>query len=115
MRALALMGVLGAMGALAACDSPSCQSACRQAYGEATGECSIRVPGRTPGELIQDCISRCENALDQPGEIGDYDPYTRNTSGQTITLENERQAAEWMTCVVTSDCSRLNQGYCEPI
>lgn len=115
MRAsLSLIAVVSAALWSVGC-GPNCQDACRRAYGEAPGECAVRIPGRTAGENFQECMTRCETALETPGELGSYDPYTRNTSGQTVQLTNERQAAEWMTCVVTSGCENLEEGFCEPI
>lgn len=94
---------------LAGC-GPSCQEACNRAFKE--NECNLSVPGATQNELARDCISECESALRKPGDLDGYDPNERHTSGESIRLENERQAAVWMDCVVETACERLDQGYC---
>ena len=99
---------------------PNCQSTCQRIYGNGVNDageedCSIQRPGRDQGELIDTCMDNCEEALEQPGELGTFDPYTRTGSNQSVSLENERQAAEWMECVTETDCQRMQEGYCAPI
>ena len=90
----------------------NCQAACNYKYN--ISECSVLPPGwgDRSDELIQMCIAECENALEKPGDVGSYDPDDRNTSGEAVTLENERQAALWMDCILESACERIEQGYC---
>ena len=109
---------------LTGCGSgPDCQSTCQYIYGDGNqrleGEletnCGIPRPGRSTEELIENCLVSCELALEEPGEIGTYDPNTRQGSDVSIELDNEAQAAVWMECVTASDCERLEEGYCAPI
>jgi len=48
--------------------------------------------------------------------MGVYDPY-QPYHGDAQTLENEKQAAAWMDCVWSADCSDLDPsvGLCSPI
>jgi len=119
MRALLALGSTALLIFLSGC-GPNCQSTCQRIYGngvnaDAIEDCAIQRPGRTQSDLIDTCMDNCENALDQPGELGVYDPYTRTSSNQSVELENERQAAVWMECVNETDCERMGQGYCAPI
>lgn len=92
---------------------PTCQTACSRLYSPQ--ECDIRVPGQPDWtDTYRDCVDECELALTLPGELGDYDPDERPTGGESITLDNERQAAAWMDCVEENTCERLNDGYCPP-
>lgn len=99
---------------LSAC-GPNCQTTCTRIYSSAENGCGIAVPGRDEDQVIRDCVDECEFALARPGEIGDYDPNTRNTSGTAIELQNEKQAAIWMDCVEQTDCVALDDGFCAPI
>jgi hypothetical protein len=108
---------------LTGCGRPNCQNTCQYIYGdgnqniegELVNNCGIPRPGRSTSELLTDCLVYCEDALDQPGELGNYDPYTRQGSDVSIEIDNEAQAAVWMECVTASDCERLEEGYCAPI
>lgn len=108
------LGVLLAAGC-----GPNCQTTCQRLYADGIQDgqedCGIGRPGRTQGELIDQCNDYCEAALDTPGDLGSFDPYTRAGSNESITLENERQAALWMECVADTTCTRLNEGYCAPV
>ncbi len=112
MRKLFLASALGLVTLATAC-GPTCQSTCDRLYLESS--CNIQRAGRTLDELIGYCMGECEAALNEPGELGDYDPYERSGSGVSVTLGNEKQAAVWMECVAAQDCSRLEDGYCAPI
>jgi hypothetical protein len=107
LSSIALMTVLAGCG-------PSCQSACRRAY--APDECDLQVPGSDNWtEPYRDCVDQCEFGLAHPGDLGSYDPNQRNTTGASITLENEEQSAAWMDCVTEQACDRLSDGYCAPL
>jgi hypothetical protein len=93
--------------------NPTCQSVCNKIYNEQY--CGIVRPGKESDELIADCQGYCEDALTEPGEMGNYDPYERESSSTSVTLDNEQQAALWMDCVSDQSCERLGQGYCAPI
>ncbi len=102
---------------LAAC-GPTCQSTCQKLYSES--ECNLQRPGKSQNELTKDCLAKCETALKEPGDLDGYDPYSRAGSTNSVTLENENQAAAWMTCVEQQSCDRLdyrsgNGGYCQPV
>lgn len=116
-----------ALAALAAgCDSdcpggtdcasgPSCYSACEKLYGEGDGACNIQIPSRTGQEMQGDCISHCVSAMNNAGEIGDYEPNERASSDDQVALENEQQAALWMDCVAETSCENLEKNYCAPV
>jgi hypothetical protein len=106
------MWVLGASALLGGC-GPTCQSTCNKIYSPS--ECAVPTPGQEWTDMNRDCEDACEEALTKPGEVGDYDPDERNTTGESIELENERQAALWMDCIAEQACDRLQEGYCEPI
>lgn len=92
---------------------PTCQTTCHKIY--APEECDIRVPGVPDWtDMYDDCVEDCELALQRPGVLGDYDPDERPTGGESVVLENERQAGAWMNCVEETTCERLNDGYCPP-
>jgi hypothetical protein len=107
-----LIGVVFGSVALQGC-GPTCQTACHRLY--APEVCDIRVPGVPEWtDMYDTCMDECEVALTKPGELGDYDPDQRPTGGESVHLENERQAGAWMLCVEETDCGRLNEGYCPP-
>jgi hypothetical protein len=93
---------------------PNCQSTCERLYFEDAANCGVPTPGRDTDEAFRDCINACEEALDAPGELGTYNPDDRQTSGESIILQNETQAAAWMECVDQTSCEDINAGYCEP-
>ena len=113
MRSLLLAALLPVPLLLGGCgDSVSCQSACQRAFQ--SGECNIRVPGQTQDRLVRDCIRECEGALRRTGDVGNYDPNDRNSidRSEPFSLQNEKQAALWIDCVLESSCPRLNDGFC---
>ena len=99
----------------AGCGEPprTCQSTCRKVY--APQECDIDTPGADWADMYDDCVDECDYALSQPGDLGGYNPDERITSGESVRLENEQQAAAWMDCVWETACQRLEEGYCAPI
>jgi hypothetical protein len=103
------VGLFG--GALAGCGA-NCQSACNKKYN--ISECAVLPPGfgDKSDQLIRECVGECERALQRPGEVGSYDPLERNTTGEAVVLENEKQAALWMDCIADSACDRIEDGYC---
>lgn len=112
---LALM-FLPLVGLLATACGPTCDSTCGKIYGQlADGNCNQRIPGEDPSASFDRCVDRCEAALDTPGELGDYSPRDRITSGVIPDLENEKQAAVWMDCVDELSCDLLDDGFCAPI
>ena len=115
----ALLGLGISLIGLVAC-GPNCQNTCDQVYNA----CSIDKPGQTKSELLRDCNNECNSALQNSGEMGEYDPFARRSSSQSITLENETQAAAWMDCVwfyapdaSPDQCADLDpsSGFCAPI
>lgn len=117
MRALVVVIVASL---LAGC-GPNCSKACERVYDD----CQITKPGQEKGELLQDCVTECEDALLQDGDVGDYQPNRpRSSQNRSIILENESQAAAWMDCVfdvapdaTAAQCQQLDPsvGYCAPI
>ena len=106
-----------------------CQSACTKLYGtapncgQANGDDSkaegyfggLIGPGQTQEKMNRQCMKECENALDKPGDAGDYDPNTYTPATETVTLENDEMAALWMDCVEAQSCENLADGYCSPV
>ncbi len=107
--------LIGLVPVLTTACGPDCRSTCQRIYSTAENGCGIPIPGREPEASIRDCVDECEDALSTPGVLGDYDPNTRNTSGEAVVLENEKQAAAWMDCVDQADCLVLDDGFCAPI
>ena len=113
--------LLSLVGLFAAGCGPNCQSTCSHLFDPS--ECAIARPNQKPSQQINDCVTACEYALSQPGEVGDYDPDTPNTSS-SVELQNERQAAAWMDCVWATapegsldgsdECRAIDEGYCAP-
>lgn len=122
MRNLLIASLTGATLLIAGC-GPNCQSTCQRLYadgsqnigGDTVEDCGIERAGRSQTQLIDDCMNQCENALDTPGEMGPYDPYTRSGSSESVTIDNERQAAIWMQCIEETSCDRLTDGFCLPV
>ncbi|MFT7519741.1 MAG: hypothetical protein ACI9MC_001884 [Kiritimatiellia bacterium] len=115
MRSFLITAALIAMAATSVgCgeDTRSCQSACSRAFK--SSECGIPVPGEESGSLIKDCIRECETALRLTGELGNYDPDDRNSVDRSTRyqLQNEKQSAVWMDCVMETSCEALEDGYC---
>ena len=113
MRLGILLAVVGVPALLAGC-SKNCQATCERIYG---AECDITIPGITTDELMTECQSDCEQALQQPGSMGNYNPYNQRDPTVDFHLENEKQAAEWMDCVSNATCEELDpvSGICYPI
>lgn len=101
---------VGAAGCNADLD---CQSTCNKLYQ--TEECGIPSPGSTQSELIDLCNTSCNNALDVPGEVGDYNPDEYTPASANIELKNDKQAAIWMECISETSCDFLQDGYCAPV
>lgn len=103
------------VGLLQGC-GPTCQSTCTKLY-QPGGECQIERPGRTTSELYDSCMSACDDALSQPGEVGSYNPYERQNSATSATsaLKNDQRAAVWMDCIAETSCDYLEDGYCAPV
>jgi hypothetical protein len=113
MRSLVLCGLLAALGV--GCDQ-NCQSTCGRVYD--ASECGVTVSGVSSNRLRDDCVEACEEALLKTGEMGTYNPYQRANPVNPPELRNERQAAEWMNCVWSSECTEIEPsegGLCAPI
>ena len=113
MRQILLIGLVAPFF-MAAC-GPTCQSTCQKLYSES--ECNIKRPDMEQSELIRDCLNYCEDALDTPGDLGNYDPFNTEGSSRSKVLENENQAASWMYCVSEIACDDLGGGAnkCPPV
>ncbi len=92
---------------------PSCSAACDHLYGE--DDCAIERPGRSLQDSHDFCMEECQAAVAQPGELGDYDPWTQSDRSTSVQLENRQQAQEWKACVVETSCEDLTDGYCAPV
>lgn len=117
-----VLPVLLALPLLTGCGE-TCQSTCTHVYDPS--ECGIIIPGVGTDKIVGECVRQCERALATPGDIGTYDPKSRNT-GADIKLENDQQAAAWIDCVweiapepgPQESCSQLDPaigGKCAPI
>lgn len=115
MLALAAGGLL-----LGTACGPNCQNTCNQVYVQ----CNTQKAGQTQEQLLRECISECTTAMQESGELGDYNPEQRRVSNEPITLENDQQAAAWMDCVwnhapdaSAEQCDEIDPtvGYCAPI
>jgi hypothetical protein len=114
MRNLGLVALVAAAVPISGC-GPTCQSTCNRLYQEAEPSCNIQSVASDRTELLTRCNESCEDALDTPGEIGDYTPHEYTPSSKNIDLENDKQAALWMDCVAETSCEHLNDGYCAPV
>lgn len=98
---------------LSACEAPvSCQTACQLAFRE--NECNVKVPGQEADTLVRECVQECEVALRRTGELNGYDPDDRNSvdRSESFRLQNEKQAALWIDCVIETSCRDLDEGFC---
>ena len=83
-------------------------------------QCNLQRPGKSQSDLTKQCLNYCEGALDIPGDLNGYDPFSRQGTTNSVELENENQAAAWMNCVDQQACERLDYrsgqgGYCQPV
>jgi hypothetical protein len=101
-----------AVMALAGC-GPNCQNTCNKLYQPS--ECNVERPGRSADQLINTCRDTCEDALNNPGELGDYNPSQQRGSSTDYDLVTDRQAAAWMDCVAETSCDLFEKGYCPPV
>lgn len=94
-------------------DEAACDEACDRLYGE--GECNIQRPGQTAAEMHDRCMDECTAAMEEDGEVGEYDPYAYTPADVAVELENRAQAELWMECVAATDCELLEGGFCAPV
>ena len=105
-----------------------CQSACNKLYGTAPncGDASgdpneegyfegLIGAGQTREKMTRQCMDECENAIDKPGDAGDYDPNAFTPATEVVELENDEMAALWMDCIEEQSCENLASGYCAPV
>ena len=101
------------------CAGPDCYTSCEKIFGDGEGECNIQIPGKEGAsgreEMINSCLAHCEAAMKRNGDIGTYSPNERTSSGDDVSLDNEKQAALWMDCVDETSCDNLNKNYCAPV
>ena len=115
MRATTVAAALAAAWLGTGCIGPSCQSTCGKLFGETPDFCELRVPGNELSESREDCEDECEHALTVAGEVGSYNPFELITTGESATIDNEKQAALWMDCIEQHSCEDLSEGFCAPI
>ena len=112
-----LTGMLVVATALLAGCGPDCRSSCERLYLDGPDQCNINVADQVGAEgadeLVRNCMATCDDAMTKTGELGDYDPNVRG-SADSVTLQNEKQAAAWMDCVAETSCDNLGDGYCPP-
>ena len=117
MRSLTLV-FGGAILVLQSACGPDCQSTCEKLYSRG-GECKFTSPGDPDGEKsFSVCSESCEEALATPGDAGDYNPNEKTSSSQSISLDNDQQAAMWMDCVAEKSCELIKSTggrFCAPI
>ena len=117
MRSLPLVLLATVVVSLSAC-GPDCQTSCEKLYSQG-GECKFTSPGDPTGEKsFAVCLDACEEAMAIPGSAGDYNPNEKTPSSQSITLENDQQAAMWMDCVQEKSCELIKTTggrFCAPI
>ena len=98
---------------LVAC-GPDCQSTCNKLYQES--ECGIERPGTTLTDRLSRCMDECLGAMEKPGELDGYDPLKEpENNSEPPTLDNDKQAAVWMDCVLEASCELLNKNVCAPV
>ena len=118
MRTGLFVGLGIAMMSMGAGCGPDCQTTCEKLYAKG-GECKFTDAGDTTGEeKYQYCLETCNEAIANPGEAGDYDPNVKTPSSESITLENDQQAAMWMDCIEEKSCELLKTSggrFCAPI
>lgn len=112
-----LLGAAIVLFSLGGC-GPDCRSSCEKLYGDAAEECDINVASASgeqgADELIRECTAYCEDAMSKAGELGSYDPNNTKGDMESVSLDNEVQAAAWMECVDQTACEELKSGYCPP-
>lgn len=116
---LATLALGGAALSGTGCETHDCDSTCQRLFVDgavdgATG-CGITHPGQSSNDLIDACNSSCNAALDNPGEMGNYNPNERATGSVSVELETDIQAAAWIDCVWATSCDYLEDGYCAPV
>ena len=112
-----LLTLLASTGYLTAC-GPDCQSTCEKLYSKG-GECKFTSAGDPDGQKnFSRCMETCQDAVLVPGDAGDYNPYEKTPSSQSVELNNDQQAAMWMDCVEEKSCELLKTSggrFCAPI
>ena len=108
------LAALGAVAIAAGCDK-NCQNTCFRIFDE--NECGVTIGAINENELKDSCIEDCENALENAGPMGIYNPYVGARPEQPDEITNERMAAEWMNCVWDQECVDLQppNAACSPI
>lgn len=124
-------GLLLALVLTSCGEAKNCQNTCRKLFAES--ECGIQLQGRTPEDAIASCISTCQAALQQAGElcvdVGEpepdcYEPEEKRPANDPPELLNDARTAAWMDCVWervplpghSAGCDELDPavGYCAP-
>lgn len=105
--------VLAAAAGAVGCDQ-NCQNTCARIYDPS--QCGVQIAGVEWTSSRGECEAACETALKRGGKMGDYNPYNRPNPSDPPELENERQAAAWMECVWSVECTQLDPttGICAP-
>lgn len=93
--------------------SAPCSSSCQRLYD--ADQCNIERPGRDQDELYDNCVDECAQANQQAGDAGEYDPFTRTESNQSIELDNRAQVELWSQCIDETSCDDIADGFCAPV
>ncbi len=97
---------------------PDCQTTCEKLYAQGAA-CEFTSAGDPNGEKnFTRCMETCNEAIQTPGDAGDYNPNEKTPSSQSIDLENDQQAALWMDCIEEKSCELLKTSggrFCAPI
>lgn len=91
----------------------ACGATCAKLYDPF--ECNIQRAGSTQEEMVATCEGICIGLYGVDGDLGDYWPYEFKDAGESVELENEEQAQEWMDCIADTECVPLEDGYCAPV
>lgn len=91
-----------------------CDEACARLYTAKDG-CRFARPGVTQVELYELCMRECGDAMEQEGDLGDYDPNQPLTGAVSVELLNRAQAEAWAACIASHDCADFEDGYCAPV
>jgi hypothetical protein len=124
MRVAVTSCLLAAFSMFAMGCNPTCPDTCRRFYDET--QCNAAPDGFSADDAIATCTKICQDALQVTGPDVDidsskgraFDPSRIAPLNESITLENERDAAAWMDCVASfsdDECSLLDQQYCVKI
>lgn len=107
-----IIGLGFALGLGAGCGGPDCEDTCNKLY--LSEQCN-RTSDARRNDRLDACNDSCNEALNTPGELGDYDPFGFLDNNSDLVLENDKQAARWMQCIDELTCANIDDGQCRPV